>query len=476
MPKLTKRAIDAFSVTGARGILWDTELRGYGVLALSSGVKSFIVQYRNAAGRSRRLTLGRYGALTADEGRHLARQALARVAQGDDPLADRQERRAAETMADLFDRYLEEHVEQHNAESTYRDVTRLVEKHLKPRLGNLKVKAVTSADVARLHAAMRETPRRANHAVAILSKVMSLAEVWKLRPENTNPCGAIARFAENKRKRFLSAEEVSRLGAALKEAETTGLPWRHAENLPPEKAKHRAREENQRTPLVWQVVAAVRILLLTGARLSEVLGLRRADVDFATGTLALPTRKGGPREPHPVSGACLDIVRALPVVKGSPWLLPRPATRDRHITKEVMETAWQRLRERAGIEDVRLHDLRHTVGTYAGQSGVSAFIVRDLLRHSNISMSQRYVSFDADPVRGVAEIVGARILDGWPLRRSPHRMRRLAKAGLEPPPSGLSAAGRGIFRLDLPGDDDALEGVTGNSYRFWAETGNRKAK
>ncbi|PTM43838.1 tyrosine-type recombinase/integrase [Phreatobacter oligotrophus] len=412
MPKLTKRTIDAFSAEGPRSILWDTELRGFGVLALSSGIKSFIVQYRNAAGRSRRLTLGRYGALTADQGRHLARQTLAQVAQGEDPLADRQEKRAAETMADLFDRYLEDHVRQHNAESTYRDVARLVEKHLKPRLGALKVKALTSADVARLHSAMRATPRRANHAVAILSKALSLAEVWKLRPENSNPCGTIARFSENKRKRFLTMEEVTRLGAALKEAETIGLPWRQATDLPPEKAKHRAHPENQRTPLAWQVVATVRILLLTGARLSEVLGLRRADVDFAAGTLALPSRKGGPREPHPVSAACLDIIRSLPMVKGSPWLLPRPANRERHITKEVMEAGWQRLRDRAGIPDVRLHDLRHTVGTYAGQSGVSAFIVRDLLRHSNISMSQRYVSFDANPVRGVAEIVGARILEG----------------------------------------------------------------
>lgn len=408
MPKLTKRVVDDSAPTESRYFVWDTELKGFGLLVLPSGVKTFIFQYRNAAGRSRRLTVGRYGALTVDEARDLAKRSAHQKDSGSDPVAERRDYRAAPLMSDLLDRYITDHLEQRCSESTRRDVVALVEKHIRPRLGTIKVNDLTRADVARLHNAMKATPRRANYAVACLSKALALAEEWGLRPEHSNPCGKISRFEQEHRTRFLSGEEIERLGQVLAEAETLGLPWRTTKESAPT-GKHLARGDKRRTKVSWQCIGAVRLLLLTGARLSEITGLRWADVDTKAGTLALPERKGGKRKPHPVSSAAMDVIGTLPRIKGSVLVFPRDADPKRPISTEVMESAWQRIRWRAEIEDVHLHDLRHTIGTYAAQAGVSSFIVRDLLRHRNITTTARYANFDADPVRDISNVVGDRI-------------------------------------------------------------------
>ncbi len=411
MPKLTKRAIDELTPGTAPVLTWDSELRGFGVLTQVSGLKTFILQYRNAGNRSRRMTLGRYGVLTVDQARTMAREALVKISQGGDPVTERRSIRAAPTMDDLFKRYLAEHVANHNAKSTQADVAVLVAKHLQPRLASIKVDGFTRADASKLHTAMKATPRRANHALAVLSKALSLAEIWGWRPANSNPCGSIGRYAENHRKRFLNADEVQRVGDTLIEAESIGLPWQ-VETPEAGESKHLAKEENRRTPLSWQVIAAIRLLLLTGARLTEILSLKWTDINEQAGTVALPGRKGGKREPHPVANAALAVLASLPRVVSSPYVLPRSSDEQRHISREVMESAWGRVRWRAGIDDVRLHDLRHTVGTYGAQAGVSAFIVRDMLRHTNISTTGRYANFDADPVRNISNIIGERIMAG----------------------------------------------------------------
>ncbi len=150
--------------------------------------------------------------------------------------------------------------------------------------------------------------------------------------------------------------------------------------------------------------------MLTGARLSEITLLKWSDVDFGLLTIALPKFKGKKREPFPATAATLNILKSLPRLNGSALVFPRNTDKAVPISKEVMESAWQRLRWRAQIEDVHIHDLRHTVGTYAAQAGVSGFIVRDLLRHAHISTTGRYANFDDSPVREIADIVGARIM------------------------------------------------------------------
>lgn len=409
MPKLTKREIDAIPKDAPRQILWDSELKGFGLIVLPSGVRSFLVQYRTSAGRQRRLTLGRYGVLTPDQARKAAQTALAQVTGGGDPLGAEQEHRRALSVSALLDRYLADHVMKHNATKSEANVRALINRHIRPRLGAIQAAAVTRRDIIAMQKALESTPRTANYALAILSKAFNLAELWGVRPEGSNPCSKVPRYRENARERFLSADELARLGRSMEEAESIGLPWRPREGA---KSKHLAKEANQRTKVNARVLAALRLLLYTGARLSEILELQWTHIDFERGSIALPERKGGARRSHPVSTAALEIIVALPRVDGSPFVLPAPKNPQAPLSIFVLENGWQRLRARAGLDDVRIHDLRHTVGTYASQTGMNAFGVRDLLRHQSVAITARYANRDADPIRAASEAIGARIAAG----------------------------------------------------------------
>ena len=409
MPNLTKRYIDALAPTSAPVFHWDSGLKGFGLRQFPSGVKTFVFDYRNGDGRKRRVTVGRFGALTVEEARTLARGLAGRVAKGDDPAATLRERRQAPTVSELLDDYVAKHLEVANAPGTRRTAKAAVESHIRPALGALKAASVTRQDVLKLRRKMEATPRLANLTLAVLSKTFSLAEEWGYRPEGSNPCRRVPRYEENERERFLAADELARLGAAIVEAETMGLPWRENEGV---KAKHRPKPENRRTAVNARALTAIKLLLLTGARLSEILELRWEHVDFERDALALPSRKGGTRRPHPVGTIALAILADIPRVEGSPWVLPAPLDPGAPLSPSVASHAWQALRERAGIADVRLHDLRHTAGTFVSQSGANAFLVRDFLRHKTIAITNRYANRDADPIRDLAESLGDRVAAG----------------------------------------------------------------
>jgi integrase len=416
--KLTTQAVDRFrfadlAPAGAKYIIvWDERLPGFGLRIMRSGVRAWIVQYRNGDGRKRRITLGRYGVLTAYEARERAIQLLAEVSKGGDPLAERQARRAAPTVGELLDRYLTEHVAtKKNKPRTRVEVTALVERFIRPALGGHKVEAITRDDMARLHAGLARTPRQANFVLAVCSKAFSLAERWGWRSVGAgNPCRLIDRFGEVERERFLNVEELGRLGAALRLAEIEGLPWHLG---PGPKSKHLPRPERQRTRVAGVTIAAIELLLFTGLRQGEALGLRWADVDLSTGTISLPETKSGRPQRVVINTRARQLLEALRAQRGgSPWVLYSPATPKRPLAREVLQNAWDRIRRVAGLEDVRLHDLRHTVGTHASLTGANAFMIRDLLRHQDLAMTGRYVNKADEPLRVLSDAVGDRIAAG----------------------------------------------------------------
>ncbi len=410
MPKLTKRFVESVRPTAGDQVIFDDALPGFGLRVLPSGVRSYLVQYRNKQGRSRRLTIGKHGKITVDGARKAALRIFDAVRAGKDPVAERRAYIDAPLVNDLLDRYIAEHVEKRNRPRTCEEVKRLVERHVRPQLGRHKVAAVTRQDVAKLHRELGSTPRQANFVLAVCSKAFSLAELWAMRPEGVNPCTRIERYAENARERFLSAEELGRLGATLRLAEAEGLPW----NIDPRtaKSKHLVKPENRRTLYSRVTTAAIELLLYTGCRLSEVLNLRWDQVDFELGKITLAETKAGRPQVVVMNAPARQILKVLHKAKGSPWVLPSTRDAKRPISKAAIEAAWQRIRSAAKLEDVRLHDLRHTVGTYAGQSGANAFLVRDLLRHKNLSMTGRYVNQADDPVRSLSDQVGERIAAG----------------------------------------------------------------
>ncbi len=402
MPKLTKRSVESLEPGPAAVVRYDDKLAGFGVRVLPSGRRYYFVRYRNKHGRSRWFTIGEHGKITVDKARIKARQIFQAVADGGDPSSEREAFRAAPTVNDLLDRYVADHVERKNRPTTRRGFKAIVERDVRPALGQLKVAAVTRQDMDRLHRAKSGTPRQANLILAVCSKAFQLAELWAMRAEGTNPCSKIERYQENHRERFLSADELARLGATLRQAETVGLSWK----------------SGGCTLYRRVTTAAIELLLYTGCRLSEVLNLQWEHVDFDASTITLPETKSGRPQLVTMNAPARQVLKTLEAAKASEWVLPSVSSSMRPLSKGGIEAAWDRIRAAAQLNDVRLHDLRHTVGTYAGQSGANAFLVRDLLRHKNLAMTGRYVNRADDPVRTLSDQVGERIAAGLAGRKT----------------------------------------------------------
>jgi integrase len=250
MARLTRRTVEATKPDASREfVVWDEELKGFGLRVRPSGLRTYVVQYRTGGGRSRRISLGSAAVLTPDEARHLARQKLAEVAMGRDPADEKAALRAAATVKDLAERFEREHIATKLKPSTAYTYRRLIKDKILPALRSKKVADLTRDDVATFHHQPHEMPRQANQTIAVLSKMITMAEIWEMRREGANPCRHIQRFPERKNDRFLSNDELIRVGKALTDMEGEG----------------------KITPFV---ALLFRLILLTGCRVSEVLTLR----------------------------------------------------------------------------------------------------------------------------------------------------------------------------------------------------------
>lgn len=377
MFKLTKRCVEGLSIKARDYLVWDRDVRGFGVRIYPSGKKTYLVQYR-AGRRTRRVTIGQHGVLTTDEARREAKQLLASVARGDDPSAQRQAKRHAPTIAGLCDRFLEEYVEQHCKPTTARDYHSIIRRFIRPRLGPLPIAEVTRADVVAFHHALRDTPYQANRAASMLSKLFNLAEDWGLRQAGSNPARRIKKFREEEKKRYLSDEEQIRLGEVLAEALEEG------------------------TESVY-VVSAILLLIYTGCRLSEILTLRW---DYVTSHhLELPDSKTGRRR-IPLPREAYDILMDLPRESGNPFVILGGVEGAPLVN---LQKPWRRIRSRADLTDVRIHDLRHTYASVAVNNGIDPFMLKEIMGHKNLSTTLRYSHLADDAVQRAAGSVASRL-------------------------------------------------------------------
>ena len=378
MPRLTKTVVDQFSAVKDT-TLWDSLLPGFGVrLRPGNPHKVFYVQYRTPAGQRKR-RLGVYGVLTVDEARDKARQWLSQVALGHDP-AGKEQHEAVVTIADLATRYLQVHAQpKKKAQSRRHDLT-ILRCHVLPTLGKGAVATLDRAKVAALHHALADRPTMANRVLALLSVMCGLAEQWGLRPHGSNPVQGIPRYPERPRERYLTPAELSRLWTTLDEAART-----HAEN-----------------PVG---LAALRLLLLTGARVGEILTLRWDMVDWEQGRARLAESKTGPKTLF-LAPEALDVLRTLPRVVREPWCLPG-AKKGQHFV--ALPRLWYRVRAAAGVQDVRLHDLRHTFAANAAALGVPLLTIGALLGHRRASTTQRYAHLLPEIADEAARVTARRV-------------------------------------------------------------------
>ena len=335
MPKLTKRTVDAIEPQATEFFLWDEGIPGFGLRVMPSGRKSFVVQFR-AGRRARRMSLGPSTVLTCDQARTRAITIIAAVKNGEDPAADRAAKRNAATVNDLADRFDKEHISVRLKASTAKEYRGNLKRFILPALGRLAVPEITRADVAKFHHDLRHIPYQANRCLEVVSKMFGLAEMWGLRADGSNPRKHIRKYPEEKRERFLSAAELRRIGEVLREM------------------------ESERIELSSAILAA-RLLILTGCRLGEIMTLKWDYVDFDERALRLPDSKTGKKVVH-VGAPAVEYLHAAQRIDGNPWVitgtLPGKPLSD-------LQPFWQRVRARAGVKDVRIHDLRHTLSVVA---------------------------------------------------------------------------------------------------------------
>jgi integrase len=410
--------------------VWDDALPGFGLKVTPSGRKVYVMQYRVAGlGRrafARRVTLGEHGTLTPDEARKLARRELGRVAQGSDPAAERSRWKTASTVAEVGTAYLDDVRARRASDAADYERRRLWDKHVVPVIGSKLVAKVTAVDVRRLHRAMHETPYLANRVVGLLRSVFAFAGKEGLRPVHDNPAMGVDPYPEENRERFLTPDEFRRLGEALDRAETIGLLPAPKKRRKPKLAKNRKhvpKSAGTPIPAARSGVAAIRLLATTGCRENEILSLRWDAVDFERGFLRLAGTKTG-RSTRPLGEAAMAILRALPAVEGSPFVLPGK-TSEGHIKE--LRRLWEAVRYAAGLEDVRLHDLRHSFASVPATSGESMLVVRSLLGHANVATTERYAHLADDPVKRAADRTAADIAAWMGGAQTPITPLRLAE-------------------------------------------------
>ncbi len=387
MPRLTKRTVEALPVKPENYFVWDDEVKGFGVRVMPSGTRTYQVQYRKG-GRTRRASIGRHGTVTVDQARQRAKELLGLVASGGNPVEEVAQHRRAPTVGALCERFFQAHVLERCKPSTQREYRRSIDLFIKPAIGAFKVVDVERRDIAELHHRLKDRPYQANRTLGVLSKMFNLAEVWGLRPDGSNPCRHVPKYREKKRERYLSHAELRRLGTVLSDCETDG----------------------SESPFV---IAAFRLLILTGCRLGEIQTL---EWEFITlNGMELPDSKTGARR-IPLPQAARAVLSALPRFPDNPYVIAGKVA-GQHITD--LQHPWRRIRALAGLDDVRIHDLRHTYASNAVSSGMPIQMVGRLLGHTQLQTTMRYAHLADDPVRRAAEENAAALSAGLGLAASP---------------------------------------------------------
>ena len=378
MAKITKRTVDALAGQERERVVWDDDLKGFGVRVHPTGRKVYIVKTRYR-GRVIKMSIGPHGAVTPSYARVRAAEIITDARAGKNPAGRNAD---APTMIALGKRFLKEYVSTHCKTSTAEEYRRSVKLFIDPRIGRYRVPDIQRSDIAALHHDMRDTPYQANRTLGVLSKMFNLAELWDFRPDGSNPCRHVKRFREEKRERFLSDIEYQRLGAALKAIEVDGSETASA-------------------------IAAVRLLMLTGCRLSEIQKLRWEHVDLGASELRLPDTKTGAKVVY-LGDPAIAVLARIDRRDGNPWVITgrKPGS---HLTD--LQHPWRRIRARAELDDVRIHDLRHSFASGGLLVGEGLPMIGKLLGHTQVQNTARYAHLTNDPVKSAANRIASRIAE-----------------------------------------------------------------
>jgi integrase len=380
--------------TPAKGneITRDTVVKGYAACVTAADSRSFVLNYYNRTGTERRYTIGRLPDWSVAAGREEARRLKRLIDQGGDPLADIEAERGAPTVDDLIERFVEEHVSRKRPHTQY-DYRNVIERHIRPALGGMKVAQVAWSDVDALHRKITKAGRviQANRVVAVASKMFSLAIRWKMRSDN--PAKGIERNVEQARKRYATPAELKRLTDALNE---------HPDQ---------------------QAADIFRLCLLCGCRSGEAMSARFDSIDLTAGTWTKSGSTTKQRTTHiaPLSAPARQLLARLRQRTSSPWVFPADSKPGHRV---AIQKNWLAICKAAKVSGLRIHDLRHGFASQLVSSGASLPLVASLLGHANVQTTARYSHLYDDPQRQAVERVGA-IITG----KAPAEILPLSKRG-----------------------------------------------
>ena len=379
MAKITKRSVDTLRAGGKDQYIWDEELSGFGLKVTPTGHKVYLVQYRlgGRKGRTRRATIGKHGVVSPDQARSKAQMLLRQVAHGEDPNETKDNRRSEQFMGELLDKFLINHSDSKLKIRSSHEYRRLTDTLVTKSLRRKPITEVMRADIQLLHNNLKDTPYQANRLLAVLSKFFNWCEKFGYRLDHSNPTFHVDKFREEKRKRYLSEVELVRLGEALTAQD----------------------EQEGSNPFT---MAAIRLLVLTGARLNEILTLRWDWVDFDAQCLRLPDSKTGAKTVY-LNPPAMKVLADTPRLENNPFVICGGKS-GAHLIN--LQKPWRRIRRQAELDDVRLHDLRHSFASIAVASGMSLPLIGALLGHSQPQTTARYAHLSDDPLKKAVKTVG----------------------------------------------------------------------
>lgn len=377
--------------------VWDSDLKGFGLKVCAGGRKSYVCKYRAGSGRAaptRRVTIGAHGSpWTPSTARNEATRILGRAAQGQDPARDKQDSKAVITVEELCRRYLEAGVALKKPSTIATDRGR-IERHIKPLLGKKRITDVSRSDISQFMqdvdcgktAADIKTRKRgraivkggkgtATRTVGLLGGIFTFAvdSGWL----TANPVRGVKRYRDRKNERFLNADELNRLGTALRKADAEGQnPY---------------------------AIAIIRLLILTGARKGEIEQLKRSEIDLTHGYLRLGDSKTG-QKLIVLNKAASAVLESIVPIANSEFVFPASRADGWY---QGTPRVWRHIRNIGSLDDIRLHDLRHTHASIAASNGTSLQVIGALLGHKDQATTARYAHLSDDPIRAASQNIAA---------------------------------------------------------------------
>ena len=360
LEKLTNAKIEALPAAHRDYYVSDPTVAGLVVKVTPTGRKVYVLRYRNSYGQQRKLTLGAVGEIPLGQAQRLAQEAWVSIRAGRDPQDEKEAHRSAITLGEFSEKYLSDHVNVHLKPNSRKEYASSVRTIIQPKLGMKPLKAVQRCDIVDLHLSLKSTPYRANRVVAVTKAMFNKAEEWGILPFGSNPALRVKMYKEKPKQRIFDRGEQLRIGSAIKEL----------------------RPLHPKSSVGFDAIV---FLFLTGLRVSEALALQWADVDLASSTAHLRDSKTGARRTI-ISQEATSYIEGFAWRGTLPWVFP-----GRNLDKPLtgLKRPWAIVCAKAGIEDARVHDIRHTVATYISATGTLQS-AQAVLGHASTKTTERY--------------------------------------------------------------------------------------